>query len=93
MSSIPPSLGTADGSLQHTIKSTLLHHLESKNPEIILGEPPNGAALILAGMAVIQQLADVVPRTFGDLGTFLFKYIIKLACSYDAPRVDFVCDR
>ena len=50
-------------------------------------------ALILDGMTIIQQLADHVPETFGDLSIYIFKYKIKLASFYMSSRVDFVSDK
>ena len=64
LSTTPPSLSTADGSLQLTPKSTMLHHLERLHPETIFNQAPKGSALILGGMAVIEHLADFVPGTF-----------------------------
>lgn len=93
LSQFPCSLSNSDGSLQRTNKVTVLHHLEVKFPEMLVTDIPQDAALILDGMAIIQQLADKVPATFGDLSIFIFKHIIKLACFYRASRVDFVCDR
>ena len=50
---------------------------------------PQNAALILDGMAIIQQLADHVPAMFHDLSVYIFRYIIKLAFFYMSSRVDF----
>ena len=52
---------------------------------------PQNTALILDGMAIIQQLVDHVSAIFGDLSIHIFRYIIKLASFYMSSRVDFVC--
>jgi CRISPR/Cas system CSM-associated protein Csm2 small subunit len=92
LSQFPCSLSTSDGSLQRTNKAALLHHMEAKFPDMLVTSVPKNGALILDGMAVIQQLADKIPATFGDLSKFIFRHIIKLSCFYAASRVDFVCD-
>ena len=54
---------------------------------------PHNTVLILDDMPIIQQLADQVPATFGDLSIYIFRYIIKLSSFYMSSRVDFVCDK
>ena len=56
-------------------------------------EIPQNTALILDGMAIIQQLTEHVPAMYGDLSIYIFRYIIKLASFNISLRVDFVCDK
>ena len=54
---------------------------------------PQNTALILDSIKIIQQLADYVPTTFGDLSIYIFRYIIKLASFYLLSTVDFLYDK
>lgn len=90
LSPFPPSISTADGELVHNSKSKMLHHLASKYPSAIQSSSPTEAVLILDGMAVIQQLAGRVPKTFGELAIIIFTHVMTQAIFYNASRVDFV---
>ena len=87
------SLSNRDSSLLRTNKASLLNYLQAKFPDIKIIKIPQNTTLILDGIAIIQQLADHVPATFGDLNIYIFRYMIKLASFYMPPRVDFVCDK
>ena len=89
----PPSLSCSGGSIQRTTKSSLMHYFEAQVQGSRVQQPPSGGAIIIDGMALIQELADKVPPTLGDLSVFVLSHVLKLATFYSAKRVDFVCDR
>ena len=87
---VPMSLGTSDGTPCKTVKAKLMHEIE-KDVEP-LAQIPAGTALIVDGMAFIQQIYTV-PSTFGELADKLLEDLLKMALRYKCCRVDFVCDR
>lgn len=87
---VPMSLGTGDGSICKNDKSKLMHELEKGCENI--DQVPRGSALIVDGLAYIQQLYNI-PTTFGQLAEKLLLDLINMANNYGCARVDFVCDR
>ncbi|XP_033106462.1 uncharacterized protein LOC117108533 [Anneissia japonica] len=85
-------LANFDGSLAKTNKSALLHAIEMTAGDCLIDRPPENAALMIDGMALIQSIRDV-PKTFGELADDILKQIINLAAKYKCSRVDFVTDR
>ena len=62
--SVPLSLGTETGTLCKTDKSRLMHHLQED--KFLVNDMPPGSALIIDGMAFIQQMQNIL-STFGKL--------------------------
>ena len=87
---VPLSLGTSDGAICKTNKSQLIHELE-KDTECVPNIPV-GSALMVDGMAFIQQMQKV-PSTFGQLAVEILNNLIGFARNCGCSRVDFVCDR
>jgi len=66
-----------------------MHELE-KVAECVPGVPL-GSALIIDGMAFIQQ-AQNIPVTFGQLADKPLYELVGMTENYGCSRVDFVCD-
>ena len=89
----PPSLSSNNGCMLRTTKASLLHFFETTVPETLVEKSQSGGALIVDAMAVVQELADLVPPTFGEMSIFISRHIMKLGSFFNASRVDFVSDR
>lgn len=87
---VPLSLGTGDGTMCKTDKSKLMHELE-KGTECTPGFP-SGSALIVDGMAFIQQQVHNIPPTFGQLADKLLNDLMSMAKGYGCSQIHFVCD-
>ena len=87
---VPLSLGTSDGAICKTNKSKLIHELE-KDTECVPNIPV-GSALMVDGMAFIQQMQKV-SSTFGQLAVEILNNLIGFARNCGCSRADFVCDR
>ena len=68
----PSSLSDRDGSLQHTNKTAVFYYLQVKFPDIKIKILQN-TAVILDGIAIIQQLANHIPAMFNGLSIFIFR--------------------
>ena len=93
LTQFPSSLCGSHGTMQWTTKASLLHYFECRHPESRVEHPPPGRDLIINGMALIQEVADRIPATFGELSTFILSHIMTLGAFYSASHIDFVCDR
>ena len=89
MTPVPLSLGTENGTLCKTDKSRLMHHLQED--KFLVNDMPPGLALIIDGMAFIQQMQNI-PSTFGQLAKKILVDIMRLANKNGCSRIDFVCD-
>ena len=90
------SLASADGSLAKTDKAMLLKVIEQEVPDNshAIDTPPQGSALMVDGMAVLQCLnVAKIPSTFNQLAQMVLEMIVKLMFLYNSSRVDFVTDR
>ena len=90
------SLASADGSLAKTNKAVLLKVIEQEVPNNrhIIEAPPQGSALMIDGMAVLQCLKVAkIPPTFKELAQMILEMIVKIMLLYKSNRVDFVTDR
>ena len=90
------SLASADGSLAKTNKAVLLKVIEQEVPtnRHIIEAPPQGSALMVDGMAVLQCLKVAkIPPTFKELAQMILEMIVKIMLLYKSNRVDFVTDR
>lgn len=88
----PPSIANPDGSIVKTNKAALMHSLlKLINQHEISSAIPENNALILDGMAILQQMQDI-PQTFGDLALYILKYIINMGVNYKSKTVHFVTD-
>ncbi|PIK38210.1 hypothetical protein BSL78_24949 [Apostichopus japonicus] len=91
---LPLSLATPHGSLVKTNKANLLHALEDQTQNAIV-EIPKGGALIIDGMAFIQQLNPkklVGPKTFQRLANVVLTRIVNIARLSESSAVHFVTD-
>ena len=89
------SLASSDGGLAKTNKAVLLKVIEQEIPDNshIIETPPEGSALMVDGMAVLQCLRVAkIPPTFKQLAQMILEMIVKLML-YNSNRVDFVTDR
>ena len=84
------SLGTTDGTPCKTVKAKLMHELE-KDVEH-LAQVPVGSALIVDGMAFINQI-HTMASTFGQLADRLLQDLMHMVIQCICLRVDFVCDQ
>ena len=66
--------------------------IESSVQDHIVDNVPEGNAIILDGMALIQATKRL-PSSFGEFAEQLFSRVIKLAIYHKSSRVDFVVDR
>jgi hypothetical protein len=90
------SLASIDGSLAKTNKAVLLKVIEQEVPNSrhIIETPPQGSALMVDGMAVLQCLKVAkIPPTFKQLAQMVLEMIVKIMLLYNSNRVDFVTDR
>lgn len=89
-------LASADGSLAKTNKAMLLKVIEQEVPNNnhVIDTPPQGSALMVDGMAVLQSLnVAKIPSTFNQLAQMVLQMVVKLMLLYNSSRVDFVTDR
>lgn len=91
---VPPALGNYDGSKTKTNKATLIHHIEEicGDSAVAVSEIASNPAIIVDGMALIQQIKHTAP-TFGEFAEHLLLSLIKLAKQFNSKRIDFVTDR
>ena len=90
------SLASSDGGLAKTNKAVLLKVIEQEIPDNshIIETPPEGSALMVDGMAVLQCLRVAkIPPTFKQLAQMILEMIAKLMLLNNSNRVDFVTDR
>ena len=87
----PLSLSTEMGTLHKTQKSKLLTLIESCTQNATLPNVPEGNALILDGMAMIQGMKKL-PSSFGGLADQLLRMVINLGLHHNSICVDFVID-
>lgn len=95
LSPVPGCFSTIDQtSISKTNKSKLLQHLESLVPQSLVTKKPQGCAVVIDAMALIQSLSSAqLPDKFGDLAEVIFKRMLQIAGQYGASRVDCVGDR
>lgn len=89
-------LASADGSLAKTNKAMLLKVIEQEVPNNnhVIDTPPQGSALMVDGMAVLQSLnVAKISSTFNQLAQMVLQMVVKLMLLYNSSRVDFVTDR
>ncbi len=92
LTAYPTSIANPDGSIVKTNKSALMHSvLKSVDQYQLPSEIPENNALILDGMAVLQQMQNI-PNTFGEFALHLLKYIINIGVSYKSKIIHFVTD-
>ncbi|XP_065652108.1 uncharacterized protein LOC136079746 [Hydra vulgaris] len=86
LSPIPWALGLPDGSLVKTNKMNLLRTIESsvdrEHFEEFVLQVPLSAAHVFDGMAILQQLANIKLKTFGDISEFILNLILKGSTIY-----------
>ena len=87
----PLSLATEMGTLHKTQKCKLLMLIEDSMENATLSSVPEGNALILDGMAIIQSMKKL-PSSFGELADQLLRMVINLGLHHKSLRVDFVID-
>ena len=87
----PLSLSTEMGLLHKTPKSKLMGLLESNTVDPCVESVPEGNALIIDGMAIIQAMTKL-PATFGELADQILERIVKLGIHRKSSRIDFVID-
>ena len=87
----PLSLSTEMGLLHKTPKSKLMGLLESSTVDPCVESVPEGNALIIDGMAIIQAMTKL-PATFGELADQILERIVKLGIHRKSSRIDFVID-
>ena len=88
----PLSLSTEMGTLHKTQKSKLMTAIESDVQDQAVDNIPEGNAIILDGMALIQATKRL-PSSFGEFAEQSFSRVIKLAIYHKSSRFDFVVDR
>ena len=89
-------LASADGSLAKTNMGMLLKVIEQEVPNNnhVIDTPPQGYALMVDGMAVLQSLnVAKIPSTFNQLAQMVLQMLVKLMLLYNSSRVDFVTGR
>ena len=86
------SLSTEMGTLHKTQKSKLMTLIESSVQNHTVENIPEGNALILDGMALIQT-AKKLPASFRELAEHLLTRVVKLGVHQQSSHVDFVIDR
>ncbi|XP_047132181.1 uncharacterized protein LOC124811086 [Hydra vulgaris] len=86
LSPIPWALGLPDGSFVKTNKMNLLCAIESsvdrEHFEEFVSQVPQNAAHVFDGMAILQQLANIKLKTFGDISEFILNLILKGSTIY-----------
>ncbi len=92
LQSYPGALATYTGGLAKTVKSKLLHLLESETNNVRVEHLPVGSVLILDAMAILQTVRNL-PNTFGEFAESLLDRITSMGKKIRACRVDFVSDR
>ena len=87
LGTVPSSLGQPDGTLNKTVKSSLLHKLEgSVEP---LSTVKGRHAIIFDGMACVRQM-KTAQMTWGQFAETLLMYVLSMG--RQAERVDVVFD-
>ena len=87
----PLSISTEQGSLRKTPKSKLLNWIENFTNSQSVEHIPEGGALILDAMAIVQAISKP-PTTFGELAEQILETAIKICVYHKCSRVDFVVD-
>lgn len=87
----PLSISTEQGSLRKTPKSKLLDLIETYTNSQSVEHIPEGGALILDAMAIVQAITKP-PTTFGELAEQIFETATKIGAYHKCSRVDFVVD-
>ena len=77
----------ADGTLKKTPTSALLHKLEQDVEP--LSDLPIGCAILMDGMALVQQI-KITKMTYSQFATVLLKKVLSIG--RDSSRIDVVFD-